>query len=298
MKFKIPLTFSDTEILKRRSKFFLRFVREKKGRIDDCLKNSGERVDGRQYFSICYRNLMYNILILSILLTSLVGAAGYLIHMEITQFFYYGTGLALIFSLFIFFIQLNYPKIYILNKSRNIEKNLVSSLQDMLVQLNSGIPLFRIMINISESDYGEVSEEFKKITKGINSGISQIEAIEDNLKISPSKYFKRVLWQISNGMRAGSDISIVISEEIKNLGEEQTIQIQNYGNRLNPMIMFYMIIAVILPALGMTFLVITSSMLNIQGGIVKGLFIVILLVITFIQIMFLGIIKFRRPTLI
>ena len=298
MKFKIPFTFSDTEVLKRRSKFFIRFVREKKGNLDDCLKNSGEKIDGRQYFSICYRNFLFNLLILSVLFTSGLGVTGYFIEMKIEHFFYYGVGLAFIFSIFIFFIQLNYPKLYILNKSRNIERNLVSSLQDILVQLNSGIPLFKILINISESDYGEVSEELKKITRQINSGVSQIDAIENNLKISPSKYFKRVLWQISNGMRAGSDMSIVISEEIKNLEKEQAIQIQNYGSRLNPMIMFYMIIAVILPALGMTFLVITSSMLNLQGGIVKALFIIILISITFIQIMFLGIIKFRRPTLI
>ncbi|MFA4953601.1 MAG: type II secretion system F family protein [Candidatus Pacearchaeota archaeon] len=298
MKFKIPFTFSDTEILKRRSKFFMRFVREKKGNISDCLKNSGEKIDGRQYFSICYRNFLFNLLILSVLFTSGSGITGYIIKIKIEHFFYYGMGLALVFSAFIFFVQLNYPKIYALNKSRNIEKNLVSSLQDILVQLNSGISLFKILINISESDYGEVSKEFKKITREINSGVSQIDAIENNLKISPSKYFKRVLWQISNGMRAGSDMSIVIDEEIKNLGKEQAIQIQSYGSKLNPMIMFYMIIAVILPALGMTFLVITSSMLNLQGGIVKALFIIILIFITFIQIMFLGIIKFRRPTLI
>ncbi len=298
MKFKIPFTFSSTEISKRRSKYFLRFVRKKGGGINDSLKNSGEKIDGPQYFSICYRNFFLNFLILSVLLTSGFVITGYFLKTTMEYFFYYGIGISFILTVFIFFVQINYPRLYALNKSRDIEKNLVSSLQDILVQLNSGIPLFKIMMNISESDYGEVSQEFKKITMAINSGMSQLQAIEDNIKIVPSNYFKRVLWQISNGMRAGSDMSIVINEEIKNLGKEQAIQIQDYGSRLNPMIMFYMIIAVILPALGMTFLVITSSMLNIQGNMVKGIFIIILIFITFIQIMFLGIIKFRRPTLI
>jgi len=298
MKFKIPFTFSETEVLKRRSKPYLRFTRRKEGKINETLKNSGEKIEGRQYISVCYRNLLINFLILAIIFTSILGMAGFFIKIQISSFFYIGVGLALLISIFILFTQVNYPKIYVLNKSRNIEKNLVSALQDVLVQLNSGIPLFKIMMNISESNYGEVSTEFKRITGEINSGVSQIEAIERNLKITPSKYLKRVLWQISNGMRAGSDMSIVINEEIKNLTKEQAIQIQSYGSKLNPLIMFYMIIAVILPSLGMTFLVIISSMLNIQGNIVKLIFIISMITIIFIQIMFLGLIKFRRPTLI
>ena len=35
----------------------------------------------------------------------------------------------------------------------------------MLVQLNSGIPLFDILTNISNSNYGELSLEFKKAVK-------------------------------------------------------------------------------------------------------------------------------------
>jgi flagellar protein FlaJ len=298
MKFKIPFTFSETEVLKRRSKYFLRFTRKRGKGINNALKNSGEKIDGPQYFSICYRNFLINLLILSVIITSIIGLAGYFLRYTLLNFSFYGLGISLVFSIFIFFVQINYPKLFTLNKSRNIERNLISSLQDILVQLNSGIPLFKIMMNISESDYGEVSQEFKKITKEINSGVSQIEAIENNIKNSPSNYFKRVLWQISNGMRAGSDMSTVINEEIKNLGKEQAIQIQNYGSRLNPMIMFYMIIAVILPALGMTFLVIISSMIGIQETMIKAFFIIAMIFIIFIQIMFLGIIKFRRPTLI
>ena len=298
MKFKIPFTFSETEVLKRRSKSFLRFVKRKDEKVDNTLKNSGEKIERSQYFSICYRNFAINFLIMAVIFTSSLGVAGFFMKTQMSYFFYLGAGLAFLISVFILFTQINYPKIYVLNKSRDIEKNLVSALQDVSVQLNSGIPLFKIMMNISESNYGEVSTEFKKIIGEINSGVSQIDAIEEILKITPSKYLKRVLWQISNGMRAGSDMSIVISEEIKNLTKEQAIQIQSYGSKLNPMIMFYMIIAVILPALGMTFLVIVSSMLNIEGNMVKAIFIISMIFIIFLQIMFLGLIKFRRPTLI
>jgi flagellar protein FlaJ len=292
MTFRIPFTFSDIEILKRRSKYFLKFAKNKKEKLENYLKGSAGKVDSRQYMAICYRAFVLDVLGFSVLFTSLLGV------MRINFFFVYGLIAAFLVSIMILFNQMNYPRIFALNKERNIEKNLISVLQDMTVQLNSGVPLFRILVNISESDYGEVSVEFAKIAKEMNSGVSQIEALEKYGKLNTSKYFQRILWQLSNGMRSGSDMAIVIDEAIKNLTEEQEIQIQNYGGKLNPMIMFYMLIAVILPSLGITFLIILSSMLNLEKTLVYLMFFGIFGFVVFMQIMFLGIIKSKRPSLL
>jgi len=292
MKFKIPFTFSGIEVLKRRSKSFIKFTKTKKTKLDNYLKNSDEEVDRRQYISICYRNFLINLFVLSLVFTSTL-----LIFR--TNFFYlYGLGSALLVSLFVFINQIYYPRFYALNKSKDIEKNIIPALQDMMVQINSGVPVFKILVNLSNSDYGELSNEFKKITKEINSGVPQIEALEKYGKTNISEYFRRVLWQISNGMRAGSDMGVVIKEGIKNLSDEQSIQIQSYGSKLNPLVMFYMLIAVIMPALGLTFLIIVSSLLNIPGKIVQLIFFLVFGFVVFIQIMFLGMIKSRRPSLL
>jgi len=292
MKFKIPLTFSDVEILKRRSRAFVKYTPKKEGTMDQYLENSGVKLSKRQYLSICYRNLVLNLLILSVVFTSVLGL------FALDFFYFYGLVLAFLSAGFVLFNQINYPKLYSLNKKRNIEKNLIPTLQDMYVQINSGVPLFQILLNIANSNYEEVSVEFKKITSEINSGTPQIIAIEKYGKTNTSEYFRRVLWQLSNGMRAGSDISIVIKEEIRNLTQEQAIQIQSYGSKLNPLIMFYMIIAVILPSLGITFLIITSSMLGLSERIIQVFFASIFFFVVFVQIMFLGLIRSRRPSLL
>lgn len=292
MKFKIPLTFSDIEILKRRSKKFIKFTRTKKGKLDDYLKNSGEEINGRQYLSICYRSFLMEILFLSVVLTSALRL------FNANNFYFYGLGSAFLISGLVLSNRLYYPKMLATRKERNIEKNLIPVLQDMAVQLNSGVPIFRIIVNISNSDYEEVSEEFKKITKEINAGVSQVEAIEKYGKLNTSKYLKRILWQISNGMRAGSDMGIVIKEGIRTLSDEQDIQIQNYGGKLNPLVMFYMLTAIVLPSLGVTFLIILSSILDVPGSIVKLVFFSLFGFVVFIQIMFLGLIKSRRPSLL
>ena len=104
MKFKIPFTFSETEVLKKRSKYFLRFTRRKGKKINDALKNSGEKIEGNQYFSICYRNFAINFLIMAIILTSALGIADFFIKTQINYFFYLGSALALLISIFIFMI--------------------------------------------------------------------------------------------------------------------------------------------------------------------------------------------------
>jgi flagellar protein FlaJ len=167
----------------------------------------------------------------------------------------------------------------------------------MLVQLNSGIPLFSILVNLANSDYGILSEEFKKIVKKINAGSDQAGVLEEAGEKNPSIHFRRALWQISNGMRAGSDISVIVKESIKSLSEEQLIQIQNYGNKLNPIIMFYMLISVIVPALSMTFITIISSLISLPKVLTNSLFFGMFFIVLVMQFTFLGLIKSTRPSL-
>jgi len=158
--------------------------------------------------------------------------------------------------------------------------------------------LFSILVNISASDYGVLSLEFKKIVKKINAGVSELDVLEETGEKNPSIFFRRTLWQISNGMRAGSDISVVVRDSIKFLNEEQLIQIQNYGNKLNPSIMFYMLLTVILPALAITFLTIISSLINLSRVTTIAMFVGLFVAVVLAQIMFLGVIKSIRPSLL
>ncbi|MBD3252162.1 hypothetical protein GF386_00330 [Candidatus Pacearchaeota archaeon] len=293
MKFRIPFTFSDIAGLKKKSKFFSRYIKHRREtKLGDSLKNADISMTREEYLSISLRTFVIAFIFLYIFITTI------LILINIKFSFLLGFALSIVFSFFVLFSQLVYPKIYVMRRQRNIDKNLISALEDMLVQLDSGIPLFSVLVNISSSGYGELSLEFKKAVKKINAGIPEQEVIEELSKSNPSPFFKRTLWQISNGMNAGSNMSIVIRDSIKSLNEEQMIQIQNYGNKLNPLIVFYMLIAVIIPALSITFLTIISSMLGMPKNITTVLFLTLFVFVILIQIMFLGIIKSKRPSLL
>ena len=293
MRFHIPFTFSKPDKLKKRAKFFLSKIKYKKdSKLSEYLKNCDVNITREEYLAISLRSLIFSFVFLLVISNTA------LVLLNVRSFYLLGTGIAILFSLFVLFSQTIYPKIYVGKRQRNIEKNLIPALENLLVQLNSGIPLFNALVNLSSATYGELSIEFKKAVKKINAGEPEEEVLEDLAKNNSSTFFRRSLWHISNGMKAGSDMAIVVKDNIRALNEEQLIQIQNYGNKLNPLIVFYMLVAVIIPALSITFLTILSSMINLEKNMAMMVFLGLFVFVILTQIMFLGIIKSRRPRLL
>jgi len=293
MRFHIPFTFSDIDNLKARSRFFLTRIRYKKGtKLEENLINSNVDISREEYLAICLRTLSFSLIIFSVILTTVFA------FLSIRFFYIFGILAGIAFAFFVFFSQTVYPYIYVTKRQRNIERNLIPALSDILVQLNSGIPLFSILVNVSSADYEELSREFKKAVRRIGAGEPEALVLDDLGRKNPSNFFRRTLWQISSGMKSGADMSIVVQESIDSLNEEQLIQIQNYGNKLNPLIVFYMLIAIIVPALSITFMTIISSLINLPKNTTILMFIALFVFVVLIQIMFLGVIKSRRPSLL
>jgi archaeal flagellar protein FlaJ len=289
----IPFSFLPKGLLRKLSGIFFWLGGPLSRRIkslDLHLKQSKIRLRPNEYLSMCITSTFFFFVIFSILVSLLLVKLG----------FGYGVGIfsVLFVSLFIFAQQIMYPKLRANKKIRSIEKNLLPALQNMLVQLGSGVPLFNVMATISDSDYGGVSEQFRIAIRKINAGEPQIRVLEELARDNPSLYFRRTMWQIISGMETGTDMTDVIKLSIDNLSEEQIIQIQKYGSQLNPLAMFYMIIAVIIPSLGITFIIILASFLNLSPVAVKFVFWGLLALVFFFQLMFIGMLKTRKPNLI
>jgi flagellar protein FlaJ len=293
MTFNIPATFGGLEKLKKRSKYFAgRIKRKKNTDLGEKLLSTGLDITREQYLGICLRAFVINFLVLFIVVTSILAIGG------LGFFYLIGPGIALFLGAFIFLIQSVYPQVYLARKQRDIEKNLLFALEDILVQINSGVPIFNILTNISFADYGVLSDEFKKAVKRISAGEPDVDVLADIGKRNPSIFFRRILWQMSNGLNAGSDMSAIIKDSIRTLNSEQLIQLQNYGNKLNPIIMFYMLITVIIPALSVTFITILASMGGLEKQPTIILFSGVYVFVMLFQVLFLGVIKSRRPSLL
>jgi len=295
MKNKIPFSIIPIKTLRKISQGFLGIGSKLEESIPS-LKLNLERIDmdlsPQEYFAMSLMSSSIFFIFINIVLSI------FLLIIKVDNPFLLSILVSIIITFFILFQQLLYPRMKAMRKIRDIEKNLLPGLQDMLVQLNSGIPLFRILINISNKNYGEFSEEFKGAVKKINAGISQIDVLDELASNNPSLYYRRAIWQLVSGMKTGSDIGVVLKEIISALSEEQSLQIQRYGAQLNPLAMFYMLTTVILPSLGMTFLIIISSFISTSEIVTKLIFWGMYGFVFFFQIMFIGIIKTKRPTLL
>ena len=293
--FKLPYSLLPPKTLKRLAYSFLGIgetLQDFFPFLKISLKQAEFDTSAKEYLSMCFLSsiiffLFFCFLLLVILLAAAVEKA---VSFALTT--------SILITLFAFLQQIAYPKIFVNRRIKGIEKNLMAALQNILVQLNAGVPLFDILVNISRGKYGEISKEFSKVVKQINTGNSQVKTLEEMAATNPSLFFRRAIWQLVNGMKSGSDLAQVIKEIINLLSEEQILQIQRYGSQLNPLAMFYMLLVVIMPSLGTTFLIILSSFIALPLNILKIIFWGVYAVIIFFQIMFMGVIKSKRPNLL
>lgn len=202
--------------------------------------------------------------------------------------------IGLVFFFISFYFMSFYPKLLARKRMKDLETNLLFALRHLLIEVRSGIPLFDAMLGIT-SGYGEISDEFKRVIKEINGGKKETQALNEAAERNPSLYFRRVVWQLVNALKGGGDIGDTLEAITNNFAKKQSIEIKDYGQQLNPFTMVYMIVSVILPSLGITFLIILSSFLGIE--IPTIIFPAILIGLGLFQFFFMGFIKNRRPSI-
>ncbi|MBI2656762.1 type II secretion system F family protein [Candidatus Woesearchaeota archaeon] len=196
------------------------------------------------------------------------------------------------FAMFFYMIRL--PDAKITKKEKEISREIVFAGRFLIIELESGVPLYNAMINISKN-YEVVGRYFKEITDKIDLGTSMEDALNDAVEFIPSNDFRKILWQIINSIRTGSNVAKSLYSVMEQITKDQITEVNKYGKKLNPLAMFYMIIAVILPSLGMTMLIILSSFIHFE------LSLTILLALAgflgFVQFMFIALVKFSRPAI-
>jgi len=198
----------------------------------------------------------------------------------------------LIFAL-VFLIFIKYPRILAGKKAELLEKNLVFALKDLLLQVTSGVSLYNGLVNISKSNYGQVSVEFEKAAKAVNSGKPVEQALEEMTATTSSEFLRRVVWQLVNTLKAGASLEGALRTIIDDLSSEQKSRIRDYARELNLWSLIYMLFAVAIPTIGAVLLIILSSFAGF--GISKGIFVSFIAINFALQYVIIGFVKSRRP---
>ncbi|MBS3119896.1 type II secretion system F family protein [Candidatus Woesearchaeota archaeon] len=192
----------------------------------------------------------------------------------------------------VFFYAMNTPTVKIVQREKDINREIVYAGRFIIIELSAGVSLYQGMRNLSRH-FPKVGPYFADIVNRIDLGTPIDEAITEAIDISPSGDFRKLMWQVMNSIKTGADISVALSGVIDQITREQRIAVEEYSRRLNPLAMFYMLIAIILPSIGIIMFIIISSFLSLSFGLPVLLLFAGLL--GFLQYMFLAIIRSRRP---
>lgn len=196
---------------------------------------------------------------------------------------------ALIFGTFTFSKR---PAVQAKKRTRELEKELPYALRHILIEVDAGISLYQAMVSVSDG-YGEASNEFQKIVNEINAGTSEVTALENAILRNPSQEYRRALWQIINALKSGTDVSTTLENLVDSIMEKQILSVEEYGKELNPYTLMYMMVAVIMPSLGVTFIMILSTFTGMSLG--NNIFYGILIGLVLFQLMFINLVKSKRP---
>ncbi|VVC02233.1 Type II secretion system (T2SS), protein F [uncultured archaeon] len=127
----------------------------------------------------------------------------------------------------------------------------------------------------------------------MQAGANLADALLESSTKNPSYYYSKVLIQLSNGVKSGTDMGPMLSEMVDFFADEQRIEMRNYGAQLNTLAIMYLTLCVIAPTICLIFLMVISSFVDIP--ITDTVFMMILGALVFVQYMFVGIIESRRP---
>lgn len=176
-------------------------------------------------------------------------------------------------------------------RRRELDKEVLFAGRFLLVKVHAGRPLLNALIEGSQS-YGVASKYFREIVDDINLGTPIEDALDNAVKYSPSDKFRRILFQISTALKVGIDVSIPLANVLEEIANEQLTDIQRYGKKLNSLALFYMLLAIVLPSIGMAIFVVVGGLLGLPIG--RDLFLVVIGVLVLVQLIFVSIFKSTR----
>ncbi len=196
------------------------------------------------------------------------------------------------FFLLTFTVLMDSPEVAIKKQEHEIAREIIFAGRFLIIEAKSGVPLYNSMVNVAKN-FKVIGKYFKELVDKVNMGTSIEEAIGETIETTPSNNFRKILWQILNSLKTGADIASSLDGVVQQITKEQMIEIREYGKKLNPLAMFYMMIAVITPTLGITLMIVIATFLGIKVSMTVLLVTAITLGI--IQLLFLNIIRSSRP---
>lgn len=183
-------------------------------------------------------------------------------------------------------------KAKIRSREKEIDKEVLFVGRYLLVKLYSGRPLLNALTETSTSR-GVAARYIKEIVNEISTGRTIENALDNAIAYSPSEKLRKILFHINNALQLGIDVTGPLESVLQEITKEQELEIKKYGKKLNSLVIFYMLGAVIVPSLGVSIFIVISSFISVPLTF-KGLLVLILFIVI-LEFIFITLFKSIRP---
>ena len=180
----------------------------------------------------------------------------------------------------------------IIKRQKEIDREVLFTGQFLLVKLYAGKPLINALTDTTKC-YGIASKYMKEIVDDIETGVTIEDALHRAITYSPSEKLRKILFHISNALRLGIDVTKPLSSVLDEISRQQELEIKTYGKKLNTLVIFYMLLAVVVPSIGMTVLIVLSSFINL--ALTGTHFIIVAFFLVIIELLFISLFNTIRP---
>ena len=156
-------------------------------------------------------------------------------------------------------LHLTYPSIVLSKVSGKENKDMLFALREIIMGVDSGVPLFDSIQNVAAANYGYVSKEFTEVVRNVEGGMPEVDALRLLAIRTDSEYLKRTVWQMVNALESGASMEAALTDMVESIEGYTYRDIKNYSSTLNFLLLIYMLVASVVPSLGITLLVLLSA---------------------------------------
>ena len=196
----------------------------------------------------------------------------------------------------IYSFWLSYVDVQIRKYARDLDGDLLFISEYFLVSLESGLPLGNAIERFSRLKRPG-GKFFKTVYTEFQTGKDLETALNDASVYSPSDSLRILLKRLHDSLTIGVDLKVVLENYIKESSDKKIVEIKGYSKKLNPIIMMYLLIGIVLPSLGITFFILGATVMSITPTFLKYILIFTFLIMFLFQYMSYSAFKFSRSTL-
>ncbi len=193
-----------------------------------------------------------------------------------------------------YYLGIRKVDVAILKRAKAIDRDVLFAGRFLLIKLNSGTPLISAIEEASKGN-SAATNYFKEIMREIELGTSLELALDRGTEYCPSKSLKKILFQITNALKIGVDVTNFLQAILDEISDAQLTEILRYGKKLSSLTMMYMLVAIVVPSLGMTLLIVLASLVSIPMDM--GIFVAITFFLFVLQYIFITLFRSARPNM-